>query len=97
MTRRLHAVDPDEAPPVPLKRKTVAEAIAGGDVREQLVAMRDRLVRAFEDPKAPTHTLAPLSKRITDITAEITAIDAAAEQEGDGAEVPDEAFDSSAI
>lgn len=59
----------------PAKRKSVAEAAAGGDRRELLVAMRDRIAKAVADPDCPPRDLAALSRRLQDIAKDIDGID----------------------
>lgn len=90
----LRAVAEDEkAPP-----KTVTEAASRGTHRELLVAMRDRIATAVEDPKCPPRDLASLSLRLAKLAEEIKALDPGSEQGADrGGEVGDEAFDSEAI
>ena len=67
------------------KRKpTVTQAATGGDRRELLVALRDRVAKTVEDPNCPPRDLAALSRRLQEIAKEIEAIDAA---DGEGDEV----------
>jgi len=89
-TTKLRAVAPGE--PAPPKRKlSITEAAREGTVREQLVALRDRIAKAVEDPNCSTRDLASLSKRLMEITKEIEAIDARLLEESDGAaSTPDE-------
>lgn len=97
-TTPLRAVGDDEAPPPPVKPKTVSEAADKGTTRELLVAMRARIAKAVEDPNTPARDLAALTKRLVEVVRDIEALDA---REGQGAEnaepVPDEAFDASAL
>jgi hypothetical protein len=91
----LRAVKADEAAP---KAKTVADAAAGGDHRELLVAMRERIAKAVSDPSCPPRDLAALTRRLQDIAKEIEAIDMRAKEEGDESGVtPDEEWDSEAL
>ena len=93
--RTLRAVAPDEtAPP-----KSITEAAANGTHRELLVAMRDRIAKAVEDPKCPPRDLASLSRRLHELSKDIEQHDAleAEEVAGSGGQVADEAFDASAI
>lgn len=94
----LRAVKADEKP-VSSKPKTVTQAAAGGDTRELLVAMRDRIAVAVEDPTTPARDLAALTKRLSDVAVSIAAIDAAADQEAssDAAEVEDGDFDAASV
>jgi hypothetical protein len=90
----LRAVAEDEkAPP-----KSITEAAAKGSHRELLVAMRDRIAKAVEDPKCPPRDLASLSLRLANIAKDIEAIDLADEQEAaQGGTAEDEAFTSEAL
>jgi hypothetical protein len=101
MTTRkpLRAVGADEKPPgkPPERPKTVSEAAGKGTTRELLVAMRDRIAVAVENPNTPARDLAALTKRLVEVVRDIEAIDARAAEEGEHGPVEDEAFDSSAI
>lgn len=92
--RTLRAVTPDEkAPP-----KTITEAASHGTHRELLVAMRDRIAKAVEDPNCPPRDLASLSRRLHELSKDIEQYDAVEAQEvAAGGDVADEAFDASAI
>jgi len=57
---------------------TVAQAVDRGDPREVLVAMKRRLAAAMTD--ASPRDLAPLSRHLLKVTAEIDALDQAAEE-----------------
>lgn len=105
----LHAV-PDEPVRKPAARrrstakkpagpKSVTQAAKSGTPRELLVAMRDRVAQAVEDPKTSPRDLAALTRRLTDIVREIEQLDTHAQSGGgdDEAEVDDAAFDPSAI
>ena len=100
-TSPLRAVAPDEKPkrPEPKKSQTIAQAASGGSTRDVLVASRDRIARALDDPNMSGRDLASNSKRLMEIIREIEAIDARAAEEGEGdaAEVQDGAFDASAV
>ena len=91
----LRAVGPDETPAAP---KTVTQAASGGSTRELLIATRDRIAVAVEDPNTPARDLAALTKRLMETVREIEAIDARDRQEAGGnvrrGDVP---FDSAAI
>lgn len=98
----LRAVGPNEPPPKreqPKKPKTIAEAAADGDARALLVAMQTRIAKAIDNPNCPPRDLAALTRRLHEITRDIEAIDAAAEEEGgSGSEpVPDEEWDEEAL
>lgn len=90
----LRVVASDEKPT--LKRKlTITQAAAEGSVREQLVALRERIAKTVEDPNCPPRDLAALSRRLMEITKEIEAIDAQALEEGnEGGATPDEAWEA---
>jgi len=92
--RTLRAVTPDEkAAP-----KTITEAASHGTHRELLVAMRDRIAKAVEDPNCPPRDLASLSRRLHELSKDIEQHDAVEAQEvATGGNVADEAFDASAI
>ena len=96
---RLRAVEPDEQPEKPSAPKTIAEAAKGGTTRDVLVASRDRIARALDDPNIAARDLASNSKRLMEIIREIEAIDArAAGEEGSSADqVEDGDFDASAV
>ena len=92
--KRLRAVAPDEkATP-----KSITEAASNGTHRELLVAMRDRIAKAVEDPSCPPRDLASLSRRLHELSKDIEQHDAVeAQEEGRRGEVADEDFDSAAI
>ena len=93
----LRAVSSSE-PVAPKHVKTITEAAAGGNARELLVATRDRIAVAVENPNTPARDLAALTKRLMETVREIEAIDARDEQEAVGhAEVEDGDFDASAV
>jgi len=93
----LRAVKPGEKPPVKPVR-TVTEAASNGSTRDLLIATRDRIAVAVEDPKTMARDLAALTKRLMDTAREIAALDAREAQEaGEGAEVTDAEFDAEAI
>ncbi|WP_418063148.1 hypothetical protein [Pimelobacter simplex] len=95
----LRAVGEDETPPPPAEPMTVTQAASKGTTRDLLVALRDRVATAVENPNTPARDLAALSKRLMEIDREIEAIDARAKQEAEehGAEVEDGDFDESAV
>ena len=94
----LRAVSEDEKPQQPARPKTIAEAASGGTTREVLVASRDRIARALDDPNIAARDLASNSNRLMEIIREIEAIDARAVEDGDASdEVEDGAFDASAV
>lgn len=91
----LRTAQPDERPKA---KKSVAEAAAGGDHRELLVAMRERIAKTVSAPNCPPRDLAALTRRLQDIAKEIEAIDLRAKQEGEEDAGGDpEAWDEEAI
>jgi hypothetical protein len=94
-TVRSVAVSAAKAPP----KQSVAQAAKDGSHRDLLVAMRDRIALAVSDPECPPRDLAALTRRLQDIAKEIEGIDQRRLEEGtgDGGEVEDGAFDSSAV
>lgn len=93
---RAVAADEKAAPPKPL---TIAEAASSGSTRDVLVASRDRIAKALDDPNIAARDLASNSKRLMELIREIEALDAREEQEAsnDAAEVEDGDFDASAV
>ena len=95
--RKLRAVQPDDPPMAAPKPLTLAEAAKSGDHRALLVAMRDRIATAVQDPECPPRDLAALTRRLNEIAKDIRALDAAAQQEADE-KVPDDGeFDAASI
>ena len=96
--KSLRVVSPNETPTRPVRKKSVAQAAELGDHRGLLVAMRERIAKAVSDPECPPRDLASLTRRLQDISKEITAIDHAEKAEAErGGQTEDEAFDASAI
>lgn len=95
--RKLRAVPSDEQPTAPVRPLTVAEAAQSGDHRALLVAMRDRIATAVQDPECPPRDLAALTRRLNEIAKDIRAMDLAAQQEADERVPDDEAFDAAII
>lgn len=82
--------------------KSVAAAAASNDRRQMLVALRNRIAQAIDDPKTAGPALAALIKQQRDIMAEIALIDrpaaaATAPMPSVLATTPDEAWDESMI
>ena len=93
----LRAVGKDEKA-APKKQPTIAEAASSGSTRDVLVASRDRIARALDDPNIAARDLASNSKRLMELIREIEALDARAlEEDHDGDDVTDGAFDASAV
>lgn len=99
MARSLRSVPPGEKPVAKRPPKTVAQAAAGGDHRELLVAMRERIAQTVSNPDCPPRDLAALTRRLQDIAKEIEALDLRAKEEGaDAADVAeDEAWTPEAL
>ena len=86
----LRAVTPDEKP---TRRKTLVEAVDGGDYRDILVAQRFAIASAIPDEKGPA--IAALHRQLSLIAKEIAAMDARENAEGAGFEhVPDDAWEA---
>lgn len=93
----LRAVEPGEVA-APVHAKTVTEAAARGTTRELLVATRDRIATAVENPNTLARDLASLTKRLMETVREIEAIDARESQEAaEHVEIPDGEFNASAV
>ena len=95
----LRAVAPDEKPAAPRKPLTIAEAASSGTTRDVLVASRDRIARALDDPNISARDLASNSKRLMELIREIEATDAREAEDADSgaAQVEDGEFDASAV
>jgi hypothetical protein len=94
----LRTVRPGEKPPAKPRTKTIAQAASSGTTRDVLVASRDRIAKALDDPNIAARDLASNSKRLMEIIREIEAIDAREHEDGgSGAEVHDGDFDASAV
>lgn len=82
--RGLRAVKDGEKPPrkprQPRTPKTVTQAAEKGTPKELMVAMRNRIAKAVEDPNTPARDLAALTKRLTEVVKEIEAIEAREKQ-----------------
>lgn len=77
---------------------TVSDAAERGSHRDLLVAMRQRIATAVQDPKCPPRDLAALTRRLQDIAGEIKALDAVlAEEEAEGVGVGDGEWDAEAL
>ena len=88
----LRSVDPGEKRPARAKKLTITQAAAEGSVRDQLVALRERVAKTVEDPNCPPRDLAALSRRMMELTKEIEAIDVQEREADDDEAVPDEAW-----
>ena len=77
---------------------TIVEAAEYGSHRDMLVALRMRISIAVQDLEMSARDLAPLSRRLQDISREIEALDSLEGDDGLAeADTPDEAFDEAAI
>ena len=94
--RRLRVATETDRPKPP---KSITEAASNGTTRELLVAMRQRIAKAVEDPNTPARDLAALTKRLVEVVRDIEAIDVRAEDDRreESADVADGAFDASAV
>jgi len=90
----LRAVAADEtAPETPSRKLTLTEAAAAGSLKEQLIALRERIAKAVDSPTCPPRDLAALSRRLIEIGRDIEAIKVAeAEEAGGATATPDEKF-----
>lgn len=108
--RKLRAVKAGEK--APAKRaprkvtpKSVAAAVASGDRRQILVALRNRVAAAIDEPNIPAPALAALIRQQMDLTAKIAAIDfehgakkrGSKQPESAIADTPNEPWDEGAI
>lgn len=89
MASKLRVVAPGEKKPLP-RKLTITLAASDGTIREQLMALRDRVAKTVEDPTCPPRDLAALSRRLMEITKEIAAIDAQEAERDGNEETPDE-------
>lgn len=96
MASKLRAVAPDEKAPTRRQVQTVLEAVADGNQRDQLVAMRTRIAKAIDDPNIRGADLAALSRRLLEIGKEIDAIDSrlAEEAREDADATPDDEWEA---
>ncbi len=94
--KKLRAVAEGEKAPTRRELKSVLEAVAEGDQRDQLVAMRTRIARAIDDPNIRGADLAALSRRLLEIGKEIEAIDIRTAEEAaeSGDETPDDRWEA---
>ncbi|HEY9494719.1 MAG TPA: hypothetical protein VIR15_07700 [Intrasporangium sp.] len=101
-TTSLRTVKPGEKPPAKpkaSKQKTITQAAKVGTTRELLVATRDRIAVAVENPNTPARDLAALTKRLMEVVRDIEAIDAREDDDNGGSAGPaeDGDFDASAV
>ena len=85
--------------------KSVADAARSGDRRQLLVALRNRIATAIDDPRAAGPALAALIKHERELMSEIQGLDLAAKAAKSGsaqpksviADTPNEAWNEGAI
>jgi len=92
--RKLRVVELGE---VRVVKKSVTVAAAEGSRRELLVAMRDRVATAVQDPNTAARDLAALTRRLMELAKDIEALDLKEAEAVDGGSAPDESFDAEAI
>ena len=87
---KLRTVAPGEV----AERLTITEAAEKGTLRQQMVALRERIATTVDDPDCPARELASLSRRLLEISKEIEAIDVRT-REDDASEIAaDEAWEA---
>lgn len=80
----------------PTKPKTLLEAVESGTYLEILVAQRRQMVSDLSDANGPA--LAALHRQIALHSKEIASLQASADQEAaENGDIPDAAFDASAV
>ena len=89
--------DPMPEPEQPKRPQTLEEAAKSGTHRDLLVAMRDRIATAVQDPNCPPRDLAALTRRLNEIAKDIRALDLAAKQEADEEVPADDEIDAASI
>ncbi len=101
MSRAMKVVGGTDIPePEPKKPspKTVTQAAKTGNQKELLVALRDRIAKAVEDPNTPPRDLASLARRLQEIAKKLSGIQAQEAEEGSVVEVSeDEPFDAETV
>ncbi len=70
--------------------RSVSEAVADGDHRDQLVAIRARIALAIDDPNVRGADLAALSRRLLDVAKELEAIDVRRREDAVESATPDD-------
>lgn len=77
--------------------KSVVDAAAGGDRRELLVALRDRIAPVLDSPETHPRDLNVLSARLLEVTKELAALDAQAASDRASLRVVNDDFDPAAL
>lgn len=94
--KRLRVASEADTPTPSTPPKTLIEAVESGTYLEILVAQRRQMVTDLSDANGPA--LAALHRQIALHSKEIASLKAAAEQEAsEDGDVPDQAFDASAV
>lgn len=94
---------PAKRAPRKVTPRSVSAAARSGDQRQLLVALRNRIAQAIDDPSTAGPALAALIKQQRELAADIRSIDLVAEQAKTGgpksviADTPDEPWDESMI
>ena len=86
--QKLKAVQLDIKPQTTKKKKTdtVTSAAQNGTQKDSLVALRDRIAKAIDDPATPARDLTSLSKRLLDVNKELSLIESAEKEEQEALE-----------
>ncbi len=95
-SKRLRAVKDDEKV-TPKRELSLVEAVEDGTLRDQHVATRRILARAIADPNVAARDLAALTRRLSEVTREIEAIDESEGDADDANDIPDEQWTGEAI
>lgn len=96
--RKLAVVGPDDlASEAKRPVGTILEAAQKDDLLGELLAMRERLAKALDDPNTSPRDLASLSIRQIQISKEVAALKARESKEAADSDATDEEFDAEAI
>lgn len=76
---------------------TVLQAATSGSPRDLLVAQRNVIAAAVDDPDCAARDLAALTRRLQDIADKLTALDAIDRETTNHVEVKDGRFDAAAV
>ena len=87
---KLRTVTPGET----ADRLTITEAVDNGTLRQQMVALRERIAVTVDNPDCPARELASLSRRLLEISKEIAAIDARSGEDDYGDTAVDEVWEA---
>lgn len=75
----------------------VSEAARSGNTLDLLIATRERIATAVDDPSTQPRDLAALTRRLMDIAKEIESIETEESEESEDAPTPDEDFDPASL